>query len=309
MPADHMLPADDRDSLEQLKIMTERIPGMIFQFFRSTQGAMSFPYLAGSGALLGEADKRLLAEDANHAFERIDSEDFPQLMTAIERSAHQQTPLATQFRLRWNADSVRWIAARAQPERRRNGTLWHGVMLDISEQVAHEAHLRRLSDTDALTGLANRRKLMKRLDEEIAKSNRYGTPLSLMLLDLDHFKQVNDTWGHLQGDQVLAEFGSLCTGLIRTEDTLARLGGEEFAILLPLTPQSHCQALAERLRHHIAGHDFGIGQGKVTASIGVAEHRVGESRERLIDRADNSLYIAKEQGRNRVISCTVTAIG
>ncbi|WP_236645436.1 GGDEF domain-containing protein [Aidingimonas lacisalsi] len=309
MPADNTMPVDGRDSLEQLKVMTERIPGMIFQFFRSAQGEMSFPYLAGSGTLIRHEDKRLLADDASYAFERIDPEDFPQLMTAIERSAQQQTPLATQFRLRQIDGQVRWIAARAQPEHHDNGTLWHGLMLDISEQVAHEAHLRKLSDTDALTNLANRRKLMKRLDEEISKSNRYGTPLSLMLLDLDHFKLVNDTWGHLQGDQVLSEFGSLCSELVREEDTLARLGGEEFAILLPLTPQTRCRALAERLRQRIANHDFGISRGHVTASIGIAEHRVGESRERLIDRADCSLYAAKEQGRNRVIGCLSDTAG
>ncbi|EPC03601.1 hypothetical protein L861_18880 [Litchfieldella anticariensis FP35 = DSM 16096] len=291
---------ETKESLEQLKRMTERIPGMIFQFYRSAAGRMWFPYLAGSATLIRGVERRLLADNAHHAFERIDAEDFPRLMTAIERSAKTHNPLATQFRLRQPDGEVHWIAVRAQPESLSGGTLWHGLMVDISEQVAYQAHLRELSDTDELTGLANRRKLMARLDEEISLSNRHGTPLSLMLIDLDHFKRINDTWGHLYGDQVLTDLATLCTNTLREEDLVARLGGEEFAVLLPLTPLSRCQPLAERLRKYIAEHDFGITPGRVTVSIGVAEHRVGESREVLIERADRGLYAAKHAGRNRV---------
>lgn len=302
MPSDMSGLAETGESLEQLRRMTERIPGMIFQFYRSHSGRMRFPYLAGGAALVHRIERQLLAVDAHHALERIDPEDFPRVMAAIERSAKSREALATQFRMMQPDGEARWIAARAMPEALPDGTLWHGLMLDISEQMAYQVHLRELSDTDELTRLANRRKLMSRLDEEIALSNRHGSPLSLMLVDLDHFKRVNDTWGHLLGDQVLQTLAELCTDTLRSEDLVARLGGEEFAIMLPLTPYVRCLPLAERLRQRIAEHDFGLPQGDITVSIGIAEHRVGEARETLIERADRGLYAAKRKGRNRVDS-------
>src|SRR5690554_1829267 len=223
-------------------------------------------------------------------------------MAAIERSARWRTPVATKFRLQLTHNRYRWIALRAQPESAPAGVLWHGIMIDITEQMIEEARLRRLSDTDDLTGLANRRQLMTRLDEELSRSNRHGSPLSFMLIDFDYFKRINDTWGHLQGDQVLVEFGKLCQSLLRSEDVGGRIGGEEFAIVLPSTPVVASHPIAERLCSAVAKHDFGISANHITISVGLAEYRLGESRDTLIDRADQYLYAAKHQGRNRVVS-------
>ncbi|SDL80345.1 diguanylate cyclase (GGDEF) domain-containing protein [Modicisalibacter muralis] len=293
----------EAELLARLEIMTERIPGLIFQFRRAPGGQLSFPYLAGNDYLLRGLDPEALALDASPVLERIPEEDLTALMIAIERSVQRHTPLATQLRLHQPDGSLRWAAARAQPETCDDGsTLWHGVLLDISDQVAHEAHLRELSDTDDLTGLANRRRLMQRLDEELSRSRRHGSVLTLLLLDLDHFKRVNDTWGHLKGDQVLREIATLCRETLRHEDVVARFGGEEMAILLPLTPLEDGLRLAERLRQIIAGHDYGIQRGSVTASLGVAEYIDGDTTDTLIERADRGLYAAKHQGRNRVVS-------
>lgn len=289
--------------LARLEIMTERIPGLIFQFRRTLCGQLSFPYLAGNDHLLKGLDPHALALDASPALERIPEEDLTALMIAIERSVQRHTPLATQLRLHQPDGSLRWAAARAQPETSDDGgTLWHGVLLDISDQVAHEAQLRELSDTDDLTGLANRRRLMQRLDEEMSRARRHGSALTLLLLDLDHFKHVNDTWGHLKGDQVLREIATLCRETLRHEDVVARFGGEEMAILLPLTPLEDGLRLAERLRQIIADHDYGIQQGSVTASLGVAEYIDGDTTDTLIERTDRGLYAAKHDGRNRVVS-------
>ncbi|MDI5934238.1 GGDEF domain-containing protein [Halomonas kalidii] len=302
MPSRDVMPGGGKTNLATITELTEQLPGVIFQLQRAPDGHMHFPYLAGSGTRLTGIDRRQLAKDARPALARLDDADYPRLMAAIERSARWMTPITTKFRLRRMGGRHSWIAVRAQPRRVDDTVLWHGMMLDISEQVAEEARLRRLSDTDDLTGLANRRKLIDRLDEEISLSNRHATPLSLMMLDLDHFKSINDTWGHLQGDQVLRDLGELCRDTLREEDLVARLGGEEFALLLPLTPIRHCQALAQRLCERIAAHDFGLGPGNVTVSIGVAEHRIGEARDTLIARADQSLYAAKNGGRNRVMN-------
>ncbi|XKE43943.1 diguanylate cyclase [Halomonas organivorans] len=303
MPPIEVMPS--RERLDPVKVLelAEQLPGLIFQLHRRDDGHLHFPHLMGSGTRLLDLEPDLLARDARPALERLHEADYPRLMAAIERSVRWCTPIITKFRLLLPGDICRWIAVRAQPERVDDGVLWHGMMLDISEQVAEEERLRALSDSDALTGLANRRKLLKRLDEEISLSNRHATPLSLMMLDLDHFKAINDTWGHLKGDEVLESLANCCRALLREEDLLARLGGEEFALVLPLTPRTHAERLAERLRRCVAEHDFGqMGPGRVTVSIGIAEHRVGDSREILLQRADRSLYQAKHRGRNRVVA-------
>ncbi|TLF48646.1 sensor domain-containing diguanylate cyclase [Halomonas urmiana] len=302
MPSNDVLPDRELADIPWLLELTEQLPGVIFQLHRAPDGHLHFPYLAGRGTELNGLDWHDLSQNALPALERLAEPDYPRLMAVIERSARSGTPIATTFRLRLPGKRMSWIAVRAQPRRVDSGTLWVGLMIDISEQMLEEDRLRRLSDTDDLTGLANRRKLITRLDEELSLSNRHGLPLSLMMLDLDHFKSINDTWGHLQGDQVLRELASLSHGILREEDLMARLGGEEFAVLLPLTPESHCRQLAERLRERIAEHDFGVGHGQITISIGIAEHRVGDSREILMQRVDESLYAAKDSGRNRVMA-------
>ncbi|CAM3304675.1 GGDEF domain-containing protein [Halomonas lysinitropha] len=301
MPSNDLGPVGEKPQPDWILELTEQLPGVIFQLHRAPDGRMYFPYLAGSGIQKLGIDRLDLAQSALPALERLSEDGYPRLMAAIERSARCQSPITTKFQLRLADDRMSWIALRAQPRKIDTGTLWYGMMIDISEQMAEEQRLRRLSDTDDLTGLANRRKLMQRLDEEISLSNRHAFPLSLMMLDIDHFKTINDTWGHLQGDQVLKDLATLCQEILREEDLVARLGGEEFALLLPLTPELHCRKLAERLRERVAIHDFGIGPKRITVSIGIAEHRIGDSQETLIHRADENLYAAKHSGRNQVM--------
>lgn len=293
----------EAELLARLELMTERIPGLIFQLHRDGEGRMRFPYLAGNDRILETLDTDGLRREAQPVLGRVVSEDRPRLMATLEHSAESLAPVSLQLRLHGFDESIRWLLIRAQPERcNGNGTLWHGVLLDVSEQIAREQRLRALSDTDELTGLANRRRLMKGLEEETSRARRHGSTLSLILLDLDHFKRINDTWGHVTGDQVLESLAQLCRDTLRQEDMVARFGGEELAILLPLTPFEQGLRLAERLRRAIAEHDFGIPHGEVTASLGVAEYRDGESIDALLERADRGLYAAKRSGRNRVLS-------
>lgn len=280
--------------------LARHLPGVIFQFQRDHSGHMHFPYLAGRGLELAGVEPSGLRQDARPLLARLHTQDHPHLMAAIERSARWRTPVAIKFRLQFTHHRYRWIALRAQPEDAPAGVLWHGMMIDITEQMIEEVRLRRLSDTDDLTGLANRRYLMARFDEELSRCNRHNSPLSFMLIDFDHFKRINDTWGHLYGNQVLAEFGRLCRGLLRTEDISGRFGGEEFAVILPSTPIVASRPLAEKICTAVAQHDFGIPSSRVTISIGLAEYRLGEPRDILINRADQCLYTAKHQGRNRV---------
>jgi diguanylate cyclase (GGDEF)-like protein len=303
MLQNHVMPGGRVDDAARWRDVTERLPGLIFQLHRDRDGHLAFPYLAGSSTDLPDFDREPLSRSARPLFDRVDPRDSPYLMDAIERSARWGTPLATRFRFRLPDRRCRWIAIRAQPEPLEAGVLWHGMLIDITEQMAEEARLRQLSDTDDLTGLANRRKLIARLNEATSQSNRHGTQLSLMLLDIDHFKQVNDTLGHLRGDQLLIDVAALCRQLLRQEDTIGRLGGDEFAMVLPFTPLARCRLLADRLRQRIIEHDFGTLPNQITVSIGLAEYRLGESQDSLIERADRGLYAAKHRGRNRVMAC------
>lgn len=157
----------------------------------------------------------------------------------------------------------------------------------------------REASTDALTGMLNRRRAIDLLTREVRRSHRYGRELSLILFDIDYFKEINDTYGHPVGDQVLRLFATLVTSRIRDLDLLARTGGEEFMIIATETGRDGAADLAERLREAVESTSFGIDR-SVTASFGVAQLRRGESFASLMQRADERLYWAKRQGRNRV---------
>ncbi|WP_018138877.1 MULTISPECIES: diguanylate cyclase [unclassified Thioalkalivibrio] len=164
---------------------------------------------------------------------------------------------------------------------------------------AAQEHLERLATTDPLTGLHNRLKGNHALEEAILQARRDASPLTAILMDLDHFKTINDQQGHARGDHVLRETGHLLRDRIRSSDTAARWGGEEFLILCPNTTAEQAANLAEALRHAIEAHDFGTAP-PLTASFGVTGHQPGESAENLIARADEALYAAKRANRNRV---------
>lgn len=178
------------------------------------------------------------------------------------------------------------------------------VALAIANAEAR-ARLAAQAASDSLTGLANHRTFFERLHAEVERARRHGHPLSLVLIDVDHFKRVNDTHGHLAGDGVLVEIAGRLAGLARAEDALARVGGEEFAWLLPETPARAAWAAAERARRAIADVSFPA-VGRVTMSAGIAELAAGTSANELFRAADTALYWAKAQGRD---SCVPYAPG
>ncbi|MFP3947571.1 MAG: diguanylate cyclase [Longimicrobiales bacterium] len=165
--------------------------------------------------------------------------------------------------------------------------------------------LEELANTDSLTGLANRRRFMEKLDAEIERADRYGRDLAIVLADLDHFKEVNDNWGHLVGDDVLRATARALQSVCREVDLAGRLGGEEMALILPETGREGAWSVAERLRRRIEDlrHEAPGGETfEVTASVGVAwlDDEV-RTREDLLRAADRALYRAKERGRNQVV--------
>ena len=189
-------------------------------------------------------------------------------------------------------------------------TVWSfNYVLITSERLSEElrvkeAELLERATTDFLTGLGNKRAFDEFAESEIKRSRRYNIPACLVLLDLDHFKRVNDKFGHAVGDKVLGEIGQLLKRMTRQHDKVARVGGEEFALLLTHTDIDVGHAVAEAFRREIQTLEINHGaiSLSITSSFGVAELREADNLESLIERADTHLYKAKAKGRNRVVS-------
>jgi diguanylate cyclase (GGDEF)-like protein len=177
---------------------------------------------------------------------------------------------------------------------------YHDELEENFQRQMFDAALR-----DGLTKAFNRKYFLTRLDTELAYSRRHGSPLSLLMLDVDHFKKVNDTYGHLAGDSVLATLAQLVTKTIRAEDVFARYGGEEFAVICRGVGRDQACVLAERLRQVVDANPFDVGDGaslRVSISVGVAgmPEFAAESSLQLVAAADEALYGAKRGGRNRI---------
>ena len=172
------------------------------------------------------------------------------------------------------------------------------------ELLALSHKLDKLSRKDELTGLSNRRDIYEKLQEELCRFERSGHIFSVIIADLDHFKRVNDTYGHDCGDYVLREVAKTLTQNTQKRDTVARWGGEEFLIFLPGTKVQHAQTVAERLRRAVAALELSYKDQSLTTtmSMGIAAYRAGTSLSQLIHTADTRLYRAKKEGRNRAIS-------
>jgi diguanylate cyclase (GGDEF)-like protein len=171
------------------------------------------------------------------------------------------------------------------------------------ERVRMMEKLQRLAVTDGLTKLYNSRSFYSQLETEVDRFNRYKHPLALLLLDLDHFKEYNDNYGHLEGDKILVRFSQIIKSCLRTNDSAYRYGGEEFTVILPETAGAEARTVAQRIRSALEAERFSPENGpdvQITISIGVTEYHTKEELSTFIQRADKAMYISKKNGRNRV---------
>lgn len=175
-----------------------------------------------------------------------------------------------------------------------------GTLMLTNEYITRE--LRHLAEVDPLTDVFNRRAFLTLLEKAISSAHRTQSDLSVLAIDLDHFKKINDTWGHKGGDDVLRHFVRLAIGCLRNEDVMGRMGGEEFAIFLPNASSEGTRAVAERLRALVASQPVVTNRGPIglTVSIGATQYLPGDSSDALLQRADEAMYLAKDHGRNRV---------
>jgi diguanylate cyclase (GGDEF)-like protein/PAS domain S-box-containing protein len=245
----------------------------------------------------------------------IGDDDDPLLSTAVERVKDPQAFLARvrelydnphmndrcELELKDGRTLERYSTVLRGDDDQYLGRVW--FFRDITAQKQTEAALQELARHDPLTGIANRRYFFERANQEFARTKRYRTPLSIAEMDIDHFKRINDQYGHAAGDEVLKSFCSTSQGQMRETELLGRIGGEEFAGLLPDTGLDGAARMAERLRQAVADSKLSLTGGEIsyTISIGVATLRAADaSVEDCLRRADNAMYRAKQKGRNRV---------
>jgi diguanylate cyclase (GGDEF)-like protein/PAS domain S-box-containing protein len=240
--------------------------------------------------------------------DRIHPDDVDRVIQVLDNHIAKGTAFNIDYRHLHKSGEYRWQNSRGKVIRNQDQkpVRMVGCIQDISKRKQMEAKLEVLASTDGLTGLYNRVYFNEKLEDEVQRAIRFKTPLSLLMLDLDHFKKVNDTYGHQAGDLCLMALASLMRRLSRTVDTCARYGGEEFVIILPQTPPENAMGLAERLRQKVEAlkvqyEDQSI---QYTISIGINALSLTEEKtaEELLKTVDSALYEAKENGRNCVVS-------
>ncbi|MEP3856388.1 MAG: diguanylate cyclase [Porticoccus sp.] len=290
-----------RQNKELLERIASQVPGALYQYRIAPDGTRSFPYFSeGFAELGGLAQEELSGTAVDDIMSRILPEDAADIERKAQTSAQNLSHFHAEFRIRHNDGSIRWIECRSTPEKETDGSIiWTGILLDITQRIQAEEQVRIMAITDGLTGINNRQEFDRLLEHEIERASRYHTPLSLLMYDLDHFKQVNDRYGHNTGDTALKTVTSLVNNNIRGIDVHGRWGGEEFMVLLPQTGLNTAKDVAEKLRQAIAAHQFNK-LGSITASFGVVEFAPHEKAKSLAQRVDEALYRAKELGRNRV---------
>ena len=301
-----------RQALQERSQLLEKlgalVPGTIYQFQLFPDGRSRFPYASASIRDIYEVEPEQVRSDAAPVFARLHPQDRQRVVESIQQSARSLARWQQDYRVLLPQRGLRWLRGESVPELQADGSvLWHGFIADISGLKQVEEELRTLTITDPLTGIYNRRQFLEQMDNELLRHARTRRGLSLIMLDIDHFKRINDGHGHDAGDRVLQELCRRIGSRLRRIDLFCRFGGEEFVIICPETDHEQALHLAEVLRHRVQDTPFAE-VGKVTASFGVSSAHPGDCGESLLQRADQAMYAAKQSGRNRVCGESV-AVG
>jgi diguanylate cyclase (GGDEF)-like protein/PAS domain S-box-containing protein len=284
-----------------LEKLSAQVPGGIYQYQMNGDGSSLFNYTNSGMWRIYELSHELMQQSSDAVFDRIHPQDLDRIKKSIGISAQNLTHWCEEYRVVLPRRGLRWLRGEATPERLNDGgVLWHGFVSDISDLKRVEEELRGLSVTDVLTGVYNRRFFQERLKAELSRVNRLGGVLSVIMLDIDHFKRINDRFGHATGDQALQGLCQRINQRLRRDDVFCRLGGEEFVVLCSDTTGENAYMLALELWGTLRREPID-GVGFVTASFGIASWRNPESEDSLLLRADSGVYAAKQAGRDQVM--------
>ncbi|MFW5824672.1 MAG: sensor domain-containing diguanylate cyclase, partial [Marinobacter sp.] len=292
-----------RERERQLATLMDSLPGMAYRCLYNEFWTMKF-VSSGCWELTGYRPEELIENRRVAWSELVVPDDSGDVLSKVEEAIANGVSFSLEYRLRRADGEVIWVWERGRGGEDDDGMLLEGIILDITERKRLEERLSELATLDSLTGQLNRREAERMLQEEVVRAGRYDRQLAVLWVDLDHFKEVNDTWGHAAGDRVLRAVSLRLADSIRTVDTLGRYGGEEFLVVIPEASVDEARETAERLRQRVAEEPVTITGDQslsMTISIGVAvypDH--GTSAEELCNRADKAMYLAKERGRNQV---------
>ena len=292
---------EDRE--QQLTTLLTNLPGMAYRCLHDPQWTMKF-VSNGCLGLTGYHAEELIDNSLVAFGDLIHPDDAELIWQATQ--AREETGFSYEYRIRHRDGEYLWVWERGSVVEYGGASMLEGIILDVSERKRMEQELKILASHDSLTGLLNRHELMKRMDQDLSRASRYQQALSILLLDVDHFKPINDNHGHQVGDHVLRQLGALLLENIREVDYAGRYGGEELLIVLPELEYTEACEMAERLRQLIEKQDHFPDdyEGKhrqVTVSIGIASFpQHGMDTQQLFNAADKAMYSAKKQGRNRI---------
>lgn len=295
-----------RRTADLLVNLTDAVPGMVFQCGQRPEGGSRFLYVSAGIWDMFELTPYDVRTSPAAIEQRVHPEDLANYHASLQAAAVAQTPWHLEFRVCLPQQGLRWRQGDASPRQGVDGNVvWHGFVTDITDRKRADFELRELAATDALTTLPNRRHFMSRIAAELARIKRQGSDCAAVLMcDLDHFKRINDTWGHAIGDGVLQHFANTLRAQLRAVDLVGRIGGEEFAVVLPDTDIERAHAFATRVQQRIAAAPFSLGDDRhipLTVSIGISTmHTLDADAELALSRSDRALYHAKQRGRNRI---------
>ncbi len=296
-----------RSSEAKLRNITEVIGEGIYVL--DGQGCLTFMNPEAE-KLLGWTEAELLGRQVHEVihFQKADRTPLPASECPVLRTISSGGTFRDEEDVFMRKDgtlfSVSIVATPLRDDRQVVGSV--AAFQDITERKKVDGELKLLNEilarqatTDPLTGISNRLKFNDALSAEMRRASRFGTPLSLIMFDIDNFKQINDTFGHHTGDTVLRELTGLVAQSVRVHDLFARWGGEEFMIMVTNTAADNARRYAEKLRRQVENREF-TGVRQVTCSFGVVQLCVGDTDDRFTQKVDNALYRAKTEGRNRV---------
>ncbi|WP_322001874.1 sensor domain-containing diguanylate cyclase [Marinobacter alexandrii] len=293
-----------RSRERQLTVLMDNLPGMAYRRLRDDQWSLLF-VSDGCVELTGYEPSELIASRRLGYSDLVDAATRERVGRIISEALTADQPFSVEYALIRKDKREIWVWERGRGVIDDHGeAVVEGVVLDISERKKLESELAELATRDSLTGLLNRRELSRLLDEELERAKRYQRSLAILWIDFDHFKDVNDTYGHAAGDSVLKAVSKLFLDSVRSVDLVGRFGGEEFVIVLPEMDVNEAHETAERLRTLVSSVPQPLGDGssvRLTISVGVAVFpNHGLTAAQLRAAADRAMYRAKDRGRNCV---------
>ncbi|MCA8096552.1 sensor domain-containing diguanylate cyclase [Burkholderia contaminans] len=293
-----------RDSAALVTDLTDQVPGLVFQLRQAPDGRRFFSYASAGVADIYELTPEQLAGSAEAVETRIHPADLVAYRLSLHDSSVRLTPWRLDYRVLLPGQGLRWREGDARPQRTADGgTVWHGFITDATDRKRIEAELHRMATTDHLTQLSNRHAFMRQSEAALRAVRTTGQAAAVLMLDLDHFKALNDRWGHPVGDRALRHFARLLLAETGPDGIVGRVGGEEFAIVLPGADLDRALAFAQRVQQRAmqARLMHEDQQVTLTVSIGIDAMRASDfGAYQPLSRADKALYLAKERGRNRI---------